>query len=97
LDEFGSRIGRSDDPNVRVVPFFFVWSGEAFSLLFPIKNIGPAETVNRGYLDAHEPNEKRRIALKLPWVPCDLSSESVEQVDPGEEYFRVGSSVSHPR
>lgn len=40
MDEFGSRIQHSDDPNFRVVPFFFGPSQMSFSIMWPLRNVG---------------------------------------------------------
>ncbi|XP_023210459.1 tubulin--tyrosine ligase-like protein 12 [Centruroides sculpturatus] len=37
MDEFGSRIQHCDDPSFRVVPFYYLFTGIIFSIMFPIK------------------------------------------------------------
>ena len=37
MDEFGSRLQHSDDPNFRLVPFFSLLDDCAYSILFPVK------------------------------------------------------------
>lgn len=45
-DEFGMRLGHSNDPNVRTFPFFYGFTGQAFSLMIPIKDINSEGTFN---------------------------------------------------
>jgi len=39
MDEFGSRIQHSDTPNVRLVPFCYVPTQAAFTIMWPLSNI----------------------------------------------------------
>ena len=41
MDEFGSRIQHSDDPNFCVAPFFYAATGMGFSLMWPVKEVHP--------------------------------------------------------
>ena len=51
MDEFGARVQHSADaPNVRMVPFISTIDGAAYSLLFPVKNVGEGEEITRYYL-----------------------------------------------
>ncbi len=44
LDEFGSRIQHSLQPNVRLVPFCYVPTQVTFSIMWPTKSIGEGST-----------------------------------------------------
>jgi tubulin--tyrosine ligase-like protein 12 len=39
MDEFGLRINHSNDPNMRVIPFFHHFEHAAYSLLFPLQDV----------------------------------------------------------
>lgn len=97
MDEFGSRIQHSFDPNFRCVPFYFIGRQIAYSLLFPIKNVGFGEEVTRNYIegsinsdDCDEDNELLSQALMIPWVASDLSHIDCNQVEPDIEFMRSG-------
>lgn len=38
-DEFGVRVGHSQDPNCRIVPIFHTPQNLAYDLIFPIRDI----------------------------------------------------------
>jgi len=39
MDEFGSRIQHSDNPNVRLIPFCYVPTQSAFTVMWPLADI----------------------------------------------------------
>lgn len=39
MDEFGSRIRHSEEPNFRVVPFYHINSGLVYSIMWPVREI----------------------------------------------------------
>lgn len=41
MDEFGSRIQHSDDPNVRLVPFCYMPTKSAYTIMWPIVDLKP--------------------------------------------------------
>ncbi|CAL1531890.1 unnamed protein product [Lymnaea stagnalis] len=86
MDEFGSRIRHSDDPNFRVVPFFFSGTGLAYSIMWPIKDTETGDEATRDYLEG-EINPAVRQAKLIPWQPVDLSDLSYSQKEPGVEHF----------
>ncbi|GFO03608.1 tubulin--tyrosine ligase-like protein 12, partial [Plakobranchus ocellatus] len=88
MDEFGSRIQHSDDPNFRVVPFFYVATGIGYSLMWPIKEVQPDEEVTRDYADGEQRPLERQARL-IPWVTSDLTHVSLVQEEPSENYFKI--------
>jgi tubulin--tyrosine ligase-like protein 12 len=56
-DEVGSMIPHSDTPNVKLIPFLYAPNFkldsevQAFSLLWPLKDISPGESLHRDYLN----------------------------------------------
>ncbi|RUS90770.1 hypothetical protein EGW08_001481 [Elysia chlorotica] len=92
MDEFGSRIQHSDDPNFRIVPFFYAASGMSYSLMWPVKDVHPDDEATRDYT----PDEKRpleRQARLMPWVVSDLSHVSLVQEEPPVDYFKIPGKV----
>uniref|UniRef100_A0AC35FU42 Tubulin--tyrosine ligase-like protein 12 n=1 Tax=Panagrolaimus sp. PS1159 TaxID=55785 RepID=A0AC35FU42_9BILA len=91
-DEFGGRIGHSDTPTFRMVPFFFAFQRCAYSLLFPIVNLAVGEAVTRNFIDHklswEHPSWSKH--LLLPYEYADLSEESVQPIQKPLEYFTSG-------
>ncbi|XP_064613317.1 tubulin--tyrosine ligase-like protein 12 [Liolophura sinensis] len=86
MDEFGSRIRHSDKPTFKAVPFYYVPSQLAFTLLWPLQDLNQGEEVTRDFVEnVHDPLKRR--ARLLPWKPDDLTDIPVTQVEPDEEYF----------
>nr|CAI5838494.1 unnamed protein product [Callosobruchus analis] len=54
MDELGSSVAHSDDPNCRIVPFFFMNDEITYSLLFPIKSIEEEDFLTRDYAEGFE-------------------------------------------
>ena len=53
MDEFGSRIQHSDEPTVRMVPFYFTPTGTAYSIFWPLTDLkegGEAIFISGGVL-----------------------------------------------
>ena len=105
MDEFGSAVQHSFEPNFRCVPFYFIPQRIAFSLLFPIKSIAFGEEVTRNYIEGSlsdeftENSDLLSKALMIPWIPNDLSEVDCNQVEPDIAFLRRGrieeSFVSH--
>lgn len=87
MDEVGSAILHSDEPNVRVVPFIHLPDQITYSLMFPIENIDSGSQVTRDFVEGVE---KDRDLLLLPWQGSDFSEESFKQVEPDVAYFLHG-------
>lgn len=90
MDELGSRIQHSNDPNVRVVPFLYLCKQITYSILFPIKSIAQNENITRDFVEGVSNEGLKRAALLHPWYPYDFKAESFNQNEPTKEYFLNG-------
>ncbi|XP_065369083.1 tubulin--tyrosine ligase-like protein 12 [Calliphora vicina] len=90
MDEVGSAVGHSDEPNFRLVPFLHLNTQTTYSLLFPIKDVECGDHVCRDYVEYVSKEAEERKALLLPWSHVDLSKESFLQYEPSAEYFNTG-------
>lgn len=90
MDEVGSAVGHSDEPNFRLVPFLHLNSQTTFSLLFPIKDVECGDQVMTDYVEYVNKGADERKVLLLPWKHLDLSKESFLQCEPSNEYFLAG-------
>lgn len=66
MDELGSGIQHSNEPNVRVVPFINNHDKMTYSLLFPVKDLRNEDFVYRDFIEG-QLEVDRREALLLPW------------------------------
>jgi len=87
MDEFGSRIPHSDDPNVRVVPFLWAGDGLGYSLLFPIKSLELGDEITRDYVEGQSKDQVSRSALLCAWQHTDLTSIEWRQTEPDSSFF----------
>lgn len=87
MDELGSGIVHSDEPNCRIVPFIHAAEQVTYSLLFPIQDIAEGDQVTRDYVEGAQAD--RQLAL-LPWQDIDFTDESFEQSEPETSYFLHG-------
>uniref|UniRef100_A0A0N5AHM6 Tubulin--tyrosine ligase-like protein 12 n=1 Tax=Syphacia muris TaxID=451379 RepID=A0A0N5AHM6_9BILA len=90
-DEFGVRIGHSDEPNFRMLPMFYHAQHAAYSLLFPLKKVNAGEVITRDYVDTPimRSNPNWRSILLHPWIPINLANEKVGLVLGTDELFTV--------
>lgn len=92
MDEFGSRIQHSNTPNARLVPFYYIDEQATYSLLFPTADLEENDELTRDFLEGTT-DPIQRAALLLPWsnefIDEHLPSISLEQEEPGPEYFTV--------
>ncbi|XP_076165510.1 tubulin tyrosine ligase-like 12 [Ptiloglossa arizonensis] len=87
MDEVGSAINHSDNPNFRTVPFLYLPEGVSYTLLFPIKDVDYEEEVTRDFVEGQTNDEQTRRALLLPWVDASFLEESFVQSEPRKNYF----------
>ncbi|XP_026467284.1 tubulin--tyrosine ligase-like protein 12 [Ctenocephalides felis] len=90
MDELGSRIQHSDNPNVIVTPFLYITKQITYSILFPLRSIAQNEYLLRDYVVGIPIESEYRKALLHPWHPCDFTMESFTQTTPSKEYFLSG-------
>ncbi|XP_067632843.1 uncharacterized protein [Eurosta solidaginis] len=90
MDEVGSAITHSDEPNFRVVPFLYLNTQTTYSLLFPIQDCAHEEQVTRDFVEYVSKDAVERDALLLPWRTTDFRDYSYIQVEPEAEYFSSG-------
>ncbi|XP_013785928.1 tubulin--tyrosine ligase-like protein 12 isoform X1 [Limulus polyphemus] len=90
MDEFGSRIQHSDNPNFRTVPFYDVPAQTSFTLLFPIKQVEYQGEVTRDYIEGLATDALSRKALRIPWEPCDMSDVNWNWYEQSENFLQSG-------
>jgi tubulin--tyrosine ligase-like protein 12 len=67
MDELGSRIGHSDQPSFRVVPFVYLDSPQvAYNLMWPIVDLQEDDEVTRDFAEGVTHSLKRKARL-FPW------------------------------
>ncbi|KAK3924756.1 Tubulin--tyrosine ligase-like protein 12 [Frankliniella fusca] len=94
MDEFGSAIQHSNEPNFRLVPFVFCPEQVTYSILFPICDVGYNEEVTRNYIEGSlQTDEDSKKALLLPWFPAKFTELSFVQEEPLPKYFLEGHEV----
>lgn len=94
MDEFGSAIQHSADPNFRLVPFVACPEQVAYSVLFPIQDVDHNEEVTRDFIEGSLlKDEESKKALLLPWFPAKLTDYSFVQEEPDQKYFIEGHEV----
>ncbi|XP_077296850.1 tubulin tyrosine ligase-like 12 [Arctopsyche grandis] len=89
MDELGSGIQHSDEPNFRCVPFIHLPEGVTYSLLFPVRNVKAGDIVTRNYIENLAENEEHRRAMLLPWQEYE-ESDDYTQNEPDKDYFLSG-------
>jgi tubulin--tyrosine ligase-like protein 12 len=88
MDELGSAVIHSDEPNCRIIPFIHAADQATYSILFPIKDIDEGEQITRDFAEGFPEND--RELLLLPWQENDFSEKSFEQREPDSSYFLHG-------
>ncbi|XP_077281005.1 tubulin tyrosine ligase-like 12 isoform X1 [Temnothorax americanus] len=90
MDEVGSAINHSDEPNFRAVPFLHTTEGVIYTLLFPIRDVAAGDEVTRDFVEGQTKDPKKRRALLLPWAHSTFEDESFQQSEPDADYFLAG-------
>lgn len=89
MDEFGSAVQHSDNPNFKIVPFLNLAEGIVYSLLFPLRCAHKGDEVLRDYVFGIADEIERRARL-LPWIPFSFKAIDFLQSEPSEDYFISG-------
>uniref|UniRef100_A0A915E7M8 Tubulin--tyrosine ligase-like protein 12 n=1 Tax=Ditylenchus dipsaci TaxID=166011 RepID=A0A915E7M8_9BILA len=91
-DEFGMRIGHSQTPNVRMVPFFYAFQNLAYSLLYPLQDVADQEEITRNFLDNNLffKNPGWYEVLMHPWMPFSSIQNQVLHCVKNVDYFTSG-------
>ncbi|XP_015591188.1 tubulin--tyrosine ligase-like protein 12 [Cephus cinctus] len=90
MDELGSAINHSDEPNFRAIPFFYIPEGVTYTLLFLIKDVKYEEEVTRDFVEGQTNDPEKKRALLLPWKDSSFIDESFVRTEPDESYFLAG-------
>lgn len=93
LDELGSGITHSDNPNFRAVPFIFVPEQITFTLLFPIENVEEGDSITRNFVEGAYADPLQREAMLIPWKHYDHFHDDFSQKEPGQNYFLEGHII----
>ncbi|KAF6032835.1 TTLL12 [Bugula neritina] len=90
LDELGSRIQHSDEPSIKMVPFFYTANKTALSIFWLLQDLDAEDELTRDYA-SHVPvdEELSRLAHLLPWNPCDFTEIDEDVEEPGADYFKM--------
>ncbi|XP_074035703.1 tubulin tyrosine ligase-like 12 isoform X2 [Leptinotarsa decemlineata] len=89
MDEIGTAVLHSDQPNCRIVPFIYINDQITYSVLFPVEDIAEEDIVYRDFAEGVV-DQDRRSALLIPWVPKSFEDKDVTPTIPTEEYFLGG-------
>lgn len=93
LDEVGSGITHSDNPNFRAVPFINVPDQMTYTLLFPIENVDESDPITRNFVEGHYSDPLQREAMLIPWKQYEYFYEDYTQQEPNSNYFLEGHIV----
>lgn len=92
MDEFGSAVQHSDNPNFKIVPFLNLAEGIVYSLLIPLRRAHKGDEVLRDYAVGITDAVERKARL-LPWIPTSLRDIDFFQSEPSETYFASGRNL----
>lgn len=93
MDELGSGITHSDDPNFRIVPFIYIPEQITFTLLFPVENVEEGDIITRNFIEGSYSNSKQRETMLIPWQHYDNFDDDFDQIEPDTNYFLEGHIV----
>ncbi|XP_048829046.1 tubulin--tyrosine ligase-like protein 12 isoform X1 [Brienomyrus brachyistius] len=88
MDEFGSQVQHSSHPTCCMAPFFFGPQQMAYSILWPLQDLGFGDEVTRDYAYGESDPLIRKCRL-LPWEPSDLRSVSSTTPEPSDIYYEA--------
>ncbi|XP_018603634.1 tubulin--tyrosine ligase-like protein 12 [Scleropages formosus] len=86
MDEFGSQIQHSSQPTCCMAPFFFAPHQIAYSILWPLQDLGAGDEVTRDYAYSESDPLIRKCRL-LPWEPNDLQDVNSFTPEPADLYY----------
>lgn len=89
MDEVGSAIQHSNNPNFRMVPFIYVNDQMTYSLIFPVKDLLFGEIVCRDFVE-NVKDPKERPAYELPWKEASFLDIDFNHSTQGADYFLSG-------
>lgn len=90
LDELGSGITHSDNPNFRTVPFINVPDQMTYTLLFPVENVEEGDVITRNFVEGQFSDPLQREAMLIPWKQYEHFDEDFTQKEPDVNYFLEG-------
>ncbi|XP_013183658.2 tubulin--tyrosine ligase-like protein 12 [Amyelois transitella] len=93
LDELGSGIIHSDNPNFRTVPFMHIPRQITYTLLFPIQDIEEGEPITRNFVEGNYTDSLQREAMLIPWKHYNNFDDDFSQEEPDSNYFLEGHIV----
>lgn len=92
MDDFGTRVRHSTEPNVRIVPLMFLPQNCAYSIMFLTKPVNTDEEIMMDWasnvITAQHPEWRKYI--EQPWAAQDFSKETMIPDAPTLEYFTSG-------
>ncbi|XP_014475085.1 PREDICTED: tubulin--tyrosine ligase-like protein 12 [Dinoponera quadriceps] len=96
MDEVGSAINHSDNPNFRAEPFLHVSKGTSYTILFPIRDVAMGDEVTRDFVEGQASSSWMRRLLLLPWVDSTFDIENYEQFETDEDFSKNYISETLP-
>ncbi|XP_026494343.1 tubulin--tyrosine ligase-like protein 12 [Vanessa tameamea] len=93
MDELGSGITHSDNPNFRIVPFMYIPEQLTYTLLFPIENVEEGDIITRNFVEGHYTDSLQREAMLIPWSYYEHFDDDFNQEEPDANYFLEGHIV----
>ncbi|XP_046971347.1 tubulin--tyrosine ligase-like protein 12 [Vanessa cardui] len=93
MDELGSGITHSDNPNFRIVPFMYIPEQLTYTLLFPIENVEEGDIITRNFVEGHYSDSLQREAMLIPWRYYEHFDDDFNQEEPDVNYFLEGHIV----
>ncbi|XP_050353813.1 tubulin--tyrosine ligase-like protein 12 [Nymphalis io] len=93
MDELGSGITHSDNPNFRIVPFMYIPEQLTYTLLFPIENVEEGDIITRNFVEGHYADSRQREAMLIPWTYYEHFDDDFNQEEPDMNYFLEGHIV----